>query len=106
MAAGRPDIMALLAPEGGWNVPRPKDFQEPLLHGSGRTLPIQTNDCVVGNQVHLGPQATRMCGKRKRLVVGVIYAPNQDVFEGQVLVLSGGIVLASVQKLASADTFD
>ena len=56
--------MPFLTPQGDRKVVPPKKIQEPLLRGFGRTLPIQTVDPVVRNQVDLGLQAGRVRGER------------------------------------------
>ena len=97
LAAGRGNVVALLATKCRRHTMALQDAEKGFLHCRGGTFPIETSDLIVRNEVNFCPQAARMADEAARLVLRVIEALNENILESEELTLTRAIIFASIQ---------
>ena len=93
--------MPLLPADGRGNALVAENREEFLLRRLGGTFPRKTFDGVVGDEVDFGPQSLRSIGQQARLGGGVVHTLDQDVLEGDHLLLALAIVGARIHQLGN-----
>ena len=77
-----------------------QDAQKAFLDRDGGTLPVQSLDLIVRDEVDFGPQAPRMADESACLVLRIIEASNEDILQSERLTLTRAVILTSIHKLA------
>ena len=96
LAASCRNVVAFFASECRRHAMALQHVQKGFLHRHARTLPIETFDLIVWNEINFGPQASSMVDKSVCLLLKIIEASNEDILQSERLTLTRAVILASI----------